>query len=87
VKVYAVTLKGRDEIQYFQGDSWSIEQGAVTLVKLGDGPVAVFPLENLISFVDLSANTLLDERRIKGRLEADHSDAVAGRNPGKKSTA
>ena len=87
MKVYAVMLKGHGEIQYFEGDSWSIEQGAVTLVKREEGPVAVFPLENLVSFVDLSANTLLDERRVKGRLEADHIDVVARRNLGKKSTA
>ncbi len=72
MKVFAVILKGQSEIEFFEADSFTVDKGAATLMRLSNapiGPVAMFPFENLIGIIDLTANASVSRDQLKERLK------------------
>jgi hypothetical protein len=61
MNTYGVILRGYTEFDYYQADSWRVEDGTVTLIKDG-ASVAVFPFENLLGIVDLTSGARLTEQ-------------------------
>jgi hypothetical protein len=67
MNTYGVILRGYTEFDYYQADSWRVEDGTVTLIKDG-APVAVFPFENLLGVVDLTSGARLTEQQSRDTL-------------------
>ena len=77
MKIFAVILKGQTEIEFFEADSFTVDKGAATLMRLSNapiGPVAMFPFENLIGIIDLTANASVSKDQLNERLKE-------GKNP------
>jgi hypothetical protein len=71
MNVYAVLLKGYKDPEYYQCDGWTAKDGAVALVK-GEDNVAVFPFENLIGIVNLTAKARLSEEAAREAIKEIH---------------
>ena len=76
MKIFSVMLKGRDSPEYFEADAWSVDNGAVTIIRDRVGPIAIFSLENLIGIVDLGAKANLTRDKVNERLEASTESAT-----------
>jgi hypothetical protein len=67
MNTYGVILRGYTDFDYYQADSWRVEDGAVTLIKDG-ASVAIFPFENLLGIVDLTSGARLTEQQSRDTL-------------------
>ena len=69
---FGVMLRGNTEFDFYQADSWQVRDGVVTLVK-DELPVAVFPFENLLGVVDLTAGARLTEQQSRDTLASNRN--------------
>ena len=72
MKTYGVILRGYTDFDYYQADGWQVEEGVVTLIKDG-APVAVFPFENLLGVVDLTAGARITEQQSRDTLASNRN--------------
>lgn len=79
MKTYGVILRGYTEFDYYQADGWRVDNGVVTLIKDG-AAVAVFPFENLLGVVDLTAGARLTEQQSRDTL-ASHRNPSGRTSP------
>ena len=73
---YGVILRGNKEFDYYQAESWRVENGTVILVKDGVS-IAVFPFENLLGIVDLTSGARLTEEQSRETLKSNRN--ISGR--------
>ena len=73
---YGVILRGYKEFDYYQAESWRVENGTVILVKDGVS-IAVFPFENLLGIVDLTSGARLTEEQSRETLKSNRN--ISGR--------
>jgi hypothetical protein len=76
MNTYGVILRGYKEFDYYQADSWRVDDGTVTLIKDGEA-VAVFPFENLLGVVDLTSGARLTEEQSRDTLKSNRN--ISGR--------
>jgi hypothetical protein len=72
MKLFAVLLKGINELQYFEADYWKVEEnGTVEIGRYKDAKaIAMFPSENLLEIVDLTARAHLTDSKAQEKLKA-----------------
>jgi hypothetical protein len=69
---YGVILRGYKDFDYYQADAWQSENGAATLIKNGVA-IAMFPFENLLGIVDLTAGTRLTGEQARDTLRSQRN--------------
>ena len=80
---YGVILRGYKEFDYYEADSWLVENGTVSLIKDG-APVALFPFDNLLAVVNLTSAARLTEAQSRDTLSSKRNPS--GRTgPGQQS--
>jgi hypothetical protein len=72
VHTYGVMLRGCKDFDYYQAESWRVENGTVTLTR-GGAAIAIFPFENLLGVVDLTAGGRLTGEQARETLKSQRN--------------
>jgi hypothetical protein len=66
-QIFALLLIGQDAPEYFQLDSWRVDEGCLRLYK-GDEAFAVFSMRNVVGLLNLHANAHLTKEQADGKI-------------------